>query len=158
MGSFKNSCEEDPFRRKEIKTATYSLQSQRSGKVVESTRETGGQSSDSMEELAKAMTTFTERMGDVMEQQTEGQQKLVKSLVKRKENSEPRIKLAEYKEGEDIEDFLEMFEGKMQLHEIEKRKWIVYLTELHQGKAREACQGVNYSITDYDNLKDTLLR
>ena len=46
----------------------------------------------------------------------------------------------------------------MQLHEIEKRNWIVYLTELLQGKAREACRGVNNSITDYDNLKDTLLR
>ena len=78
--------------------------------------------------------------------------------MKRKENSKPRIKLAEYKEGEDIEDFLEMFEGKMKLHEIEKGKWIVYLTELLQGKAREACRGVNYSMTDYDDLKDTLLQ
>ena len=42
-----------------------------------------------------------------------------------------------------------MFEGKMQLHEIEKRKWIVYLTDSFKER-QEKHVGES---TDYDNFE-----
>ena len=79
-----------------------------------------------------------------MVQQHEDQQKLIQSItqknsVEEESVADKKVKMEPYKDGEEIEDFLEMFEGKMKLHQIGEERWLVYLVELLQGRVREAC-------------------
>ena len=43
-----------------------------------------------------------------------------------------KVIMEPYNDGEEIKDFLEMFEGKMKLHKIGEEKWLVYIVELLQ--------------------------
>ena len=49
------------------------------------------------------------------------------------------LKVAAYEEGEDIQDFLEAFEGIMDLQDVPARDWVLWLTPLLKGKARAVC-------------------
>ena len=93
-----------------------------------------------MEELAKAVTT----MAQLLEQQQQTQHR-------------PRIEIASYQEGEDIESFLETFEGVMQLHHAPLEEWVPHLIPKLQGKARDACAGLTYE-EPYDEIKEVLKR
>ena len=45
-----------------------------------------------------------------------------------------RVKMAEYKDGEDINSFLEAFEGIMKLNEVEENDWLNFLVPSLTGK------------------------
>ena len=63
--------------------------------------------------------------------------------------------MAIYEEGEDIDTFLETFEGMMRLHEIPRDEWVAYLIPKLQGKARDACAGLTYTEM-YTEVKEVL--
>ena len=56
-------------------------------------------------------------------------------------------KFAQYKDDEDIEDFLETFENMMRLNDYPEDGWVVQLVPFLQGKTCSACAGLDY--TDY---------
>ena len=58
-------------------------------------------------------------------------------------------------EGEDIDSFLETFEGMMQLHQIPQDEWEANLIPKLQSKARDACAGLTYTET-YMEVKEVL--
>ena len=44
-----------------------------------------------------------------------------------------------YQENEDIQDFLEAFEGIMKIQEVKETEWVLRLTPLLNGKACAIC-------------------
>ena len=67
----------------------------------------------------------------------------------------PRITVANYQEGEDIQDFLTTFEWTIARHDIDEQEWVNRLIPLLTGKARAACNEVNAQ-ADYYPLKEAL--
>lgn len=71
-----------------------------------------------------------------------------------------QIRIPEYKEGEDIDNFLEQFERKMQLRNVDENDYLTYLTNVLSGTAREASSGIDLlkphiwksRINCYDNI------
>ena len=91
------------------------------------------------------------------QQQEERQQELLERLANQNGEGKYKLKMAPYSNDDDIEDFLSQFEGKMQLGNVPEDEWVKYLVEVIAGKAREACQGINYTEATYDQMKEQLL-
>ena len=68
----------------------------------------------------------------------------------------PKIEIANYQDGDNIESFLETFEGIMRLHQVPKQDWVTHLMPKIQGRARDACAGLTYE--DYETVKTVLKR
>ena len=68
-----------------------------------------------MEALSDSLMALARGMEQTQQRQDERMQALIHSLERKERpvNKLEPIKIPEYKEGEDIEDFLEQFEGKM---------------------------------------------
>ena len=49
------------------------------------------------------------------------------------------LKMTPYQENEDIQDFLEAFEGIMKIQEVKETEWVLRLTPLLNGKACAIC-------------------
>ena len=64
----------------------------------------------------------------------------------------PKIEIANYQDREDIESFLETFEGIMRLHQVQKQDWVIHLIPKLQGRA---CAGLTYE-EDYETVKTVL--
>ena len=69
---------------------------------------------------------------------------------------EPRMNMAPFDENEDIQDFLEAFEGIMAIQKIDHKEWVLRLTPLLKGKARTVCIDVG-TLMDYDEVKKSIL-
>ena len=67
-----------------------------------------------------------------------------------------RVKMAEFKDGEDINSFLKAFKGIMKLNEVEEDDWLNFLVPSLAGKAREVSQYIDYSDCTYDEVKRRL--
>ena len=61
-----------------------------------------------------------------------------------------------YQENEDIQDFLEAFEGIMKIQNVKETEWVLRLTPLLNGKARAVCTNLGPSI-DYKGVKGAIL-
>ena len=85
-----------------------------------------------MEALSDSLMALARGMEETQQRQDERMQALIYSLERKERpaNKLEAIKIPEYKEGEDIEDFLEPFEGKMQLREVDREYWLIYLTDV----------------------------
>ena len=70
---------------------------------------------------------------------------------------EHRPKIPSYTDGEDVETFLEQFEGNMRLLKIPVAQWMQHLVPVCAGKAREALRGINYETAVYDEVKRSIL-
>ena len=57
-----------------------------------------------------------------------------------------------FQENEDIQDFLEAFEGIMGIQEIDREEWVLWLTPLLKRKARAVCTNLG-STMEYDGVK-----
>ena len=112
-----------------------------------------------MEALSDSLMALVRGMEQTQQRQDERMQALIHSLERKERpaNKLEPIKIPEYKEGEDIENFLEQFEGKMQLREVDRQYWLTYLTDVLSGTAREACRGVDYTESTYPEVKNRLL-
>ena len=75
-----------------------------------------------MEALSDSLMALARGMKQTQQRQDERMQALIHSLERKERpaNKLEPIKIPEYKEGEDIEDFLEQFESKMQLREVDR--------------------------------------
>ena len=80
-----------------------------------------------MDQLAAAMAQLAQAQQQMLQQNT---------------LQRTRVDLAIY-QGEDIDTFLETFEGMMRLHQISRDEWVPYLIPKLQGKVRDACAGLN---------------
>ena len=96
-----------------------------------------------MEELVTMMAQVMQRQQTLLEQQ--------------QIQHRPKIEIANYQDGEDIESFLETFEGIMRLHQVQKQDWVIHLIPKLQGRARDACAGLTYK-EDYETVKTVLKR
>ena len=56
--------------------------------------------------------------------------------------NQPWMETAYYKDREDINDFLESFEGAMHVQQIEDDQWVCLLVPPLQGRPREGCAGL----------------
>ena len=63
------------------------------------------------------------------------------------------LKITPYKEGEDIQDFLEVFEGIMELQNTPARDWVLRLSPLLKGKARAVCTDPETTTAGYNAVK-----
>ena len=61
-----------------------------------------------------------------------------------------------FQESEDIQDFLEAFEGIMGIQNVDRTEWVLRLTPLLNGKARAVCTDLG-TIMEYDGVKKAIL-
>ena len=92
----------------------------------------------------------------VMHQQHVEQMEAMKGVLKGQEAASPHLKIAPYQETEDIQDFLEAFEGIMKIQKVNKTNWVLQLTPLLSGKARTVCTDLG-STKAYEELKKAIL-
>ena len=64
--------------------------------------------------------------------------------------------MAPFEKSEDIQDFLEAFEGIMNIQKVDRVEWVLHLTPLLKGKARTVCIDVG-SMMDYEGVKKAIL-
>ena len=57
----------------------------------------------------------------------------------------PQLLITPYKDGKDVEGFLETFENMMWVQNIDEEQWVLQLIPLLEGKARAACAGLEYT-------------
>ena len=81
---------------------------------------------------------------------------MLEAIKVRQTTVEPHINLAPFEENEDIQDFLEAFQGIMSIRNIERTEWVLRLTPLLKGKARTVCTDVG-AIMDYEGVKKAIL-
>ena len=92
-----------------------------------------------------------DQLAAAMAQLAQAQQQMLQQIAPQR----TRIEMAIYQEGEDIESFLETFEGMMRLHQVPRDEWVVHLIPKLQGRARDACGGLTYTET-YAEVKEVL--
>ena len=81
---------------------------------------------------------------------------MLEALKARRPTVEPQVHLAPFEENEDIQDFLEAFEGVMNIQEIDQKEWVLRLTPLLKGKARAVCTDVG-AMLNYEGVKKAIL-
>ena len=74
----------------------------------------------------------------------------------RRPTVEPHVNMAPFEESEDIQDFIEAFEGVMNIQKIDQKESVLRLTPLIKGKARTVCTDVG-AMMDYDGVKKAIL-
>ena len=84
------------------------------------------------------------------------QVQMMEALKVRRPTVEPYVHLAPFEENEDIQDFLEAFEGVMNIQKIDQKEWVLCLTPLLKGKARAVCTDVG-AMLDYVEVKKVIL-
>ena len=70
--------------------------------------------------------------------------------------ADSNLKIAPYQESEDIQDFLEAFEGIMKLQKVKDADWVLRLTPLLRGKARAVCTDLGPT-KQYAEVKEAIL-
>ena len=82
---------------------------------------------------------------------------LREAMAERKDAAKAsHLKIAPFEEKEDIQDFLDAFEGIMTIQEVGKAEWVLWLTPLLSGKARTVCTKLGPTV-EYDGVKAAIL-
>ena len=89
------------------------------------------------------------------EQHTQQLETMMETLKERRPTE--HLKAIAYEEGEDIQDFLEAFEGIMDLQDVPAREWVLWLTPLLKGKARAVCTDLEMTAAGYNTVKTAIL-
>ena len=92
----------------------------------------------------------------MMHQQNVEQMEAMKGVLKGQEAASQHLKIALYQETEDIQDFLEAFEGIMKIQKVNRTNWVLRLTPLLSGKARIVCTDLE-STKAYEEVKKAIL-
>ena len=110
------------------------------------------------EEELRRQQQYSEYQDQVrlMYQQHMQQIDVMKGVLEEREKSSPHLKMAPYQETEDIQDFIEAFEGVMKIQKVNKSQWMLRLTPLLSGKARTVCTDLGATM-DYDGVKKAIL-
>ena len=66
------------------------------------------------------------------------------------------MKITPFQETEDVQDFLDAFEGIMRLQHVEETEWVLRLTPLLNGRGRTVCTDLG-TTADYDGVKKAIL-
>ena len=86
-----------------------------------------------MEQLAEALTSLT-RLQEERQCRLEENQRLQKERrreeeqLQQRQHEEYQERIAPYQETEDIQDFMEAFEGIMTIQKVIKYQWVIRLT------------------------------
>ena len=92
-----------------------------------------------------------------MHEQHQAQLDAVLSAIRdRRPSHESHLKITPLQETEDVQDFLDAFEGIMRLQHVEKTEWVLRLTPLLNGRARTVCTDLG-TTADYDGVKKAIL-
>ena len=92
-----------------------------------------------------------------MHEQHQAQLDAVLSVIRdRHPSHESHLKITPFQETEDVQDFLDAFEGIMRLQHVEKTEWVLRLTPLLNGRARTVCTDLG-TTADYDGVKKAIL-
>ena len=82
---------------------------------------------------------------------------LREAMAERKDAAKAsHLKIAPFEEKEDIQDFLDAFEGIMTIQEVGKAEWVLRLTPLLSGKACTVCIKLGPTV-EYDGVKAAIL-
>ena len=92
----------------------------------------------------------------IMQEQHMHQLDVMKEVLEDREKSNPHLKMAPYQETEDIQDFIEAFEGVMKIQKVNMTQWVLRLTPLLSGKARTVCTDMGATV-DYPGVKRAIL-
>ena len=84
------------------------------------------------------------------------QERMLEAMRGRRPTVESHITMAPFEESEDIQDFLEAFEGIMNMQRVDSSESVLRLTPLFKGKARTVCIDVG-SMTAYEGVKKAIL-
>ena len=108
------------------------------------------------EELGRQQQEEYQVQVKAMHEQHLHQLEVMKEALKERETSNPHLKIAPYQETEDIQDFLEAFEGIMNIQKVNPTGWVLRLTPLLSGKARTVCTDLGPT-TAYNGVKTAIL-
>lgn len=81
----------------------------------------------------------------------------MREVLKDQEAASPHLKIAPYQDNEDIQDFLEAFEGIINIQKIATNSWVLRLTPLLSGRARTVCTDLG-SASTYEEVKLEILK
>lgn len=95
------------------------------------------------------MRVMQRRHTQLLETMIEGMQE------RRHATADSHLKIAPYQDNEDIQDFLDAFEGIMGIQNVERANWVLRLTPLLNGKARTVCTDLGAG--EYDQVKEAIL-
>lgn len=81
-------------------------------------------------------------------QQHDKEMTAMRKLIEKKgpSTATEKVRITPYKDGEDIEDFLDTFERTIVLQERAQEEWVKDQIPLLQGKARAACATIEDTI------------
>ena len=96
-----------------------------------------------------------EQVRTMHEQHAQQLETMMETLKERRPTE--HLKVAAYKEGEDIQDILEAFEGIMDLQDVPAREWVLQLTPLLKGKARAVYTDPETTAAGYNTVKTAIL-
>ena len=84
------------------------------------------------------------------------QKQMLEAIKMSRPTVQPQVNIAPFDENEDIQDFLEAFEGVMNIQKIDMTEWVLRLTPLLKGKARTVCTDVG-ALKEYEGVKKAIL-
>ena len=84
------------------------------------------------------------------------QERMLEAMRGRRPTVKPHITMALFEESEDIQDFLEAFEGIINIQKVDSLEWVLRLTRLLKGNAWTVCIDVG-SMMDYEGVKKAIL-
>ena len=91
-----------------------------------------------------------------MQEQHQQQLEAMRETLLEQRPADSNLKIAPYQESEDIQDFLEAFEGIMKLQKVKDADWVLRLTPLLRGKARAVCTDLGPT-KQYAEVKEAIL-
>ena len=83
-------------------------------------------------------------------------QEQLQALKERRPTTDSHLRMTPFQESEDIQDFVDGFEGIMGIQNIVRPDWVLRLTPLRNGKTWCVCTSLG-SILKYDGMKKAIL-
>ena len=109
------------------------------------------------EELSKQQhKDHQEQVKEMQEQHKAQMDAMVSAMRDSRPPPNSHLKITPFQETEDIQDFLDAFEGIMNLQGVERAEWVLRLTPLLNGRARTVCTDLG-GTASYDGVKKAIL-
>ena len=108
------------------------------------------------ERMKQQQEEHQEQVRNMQEQHEQQIERMLVSVRDRRPTTDTHLKIAPFQANENIQDFLEAFEGIMRIQHVDKAEWVLCLTPLLSGKAQAVCTTVGLT-ADYEEVKRAIL-
>ena len=109
------------------------------------------------ERMKQQREEHREQVRTMQEQHEQQIEHMLVAVRDRRPATDAHLKIVPFQANEDIQDFLEAFEGIMRIQHVDKAEWVLHLTPLLSGKARAVCTTVGVT-ADYSQYKSRVLQ